>query len=108
VAREERKDGRVIPVRYGLGNDSAKLNKKFKSSDLIGLTPVTVRWQDVGRVFGVFTAIETKKPGWTYQGTEREAGQLFFINAIKARGGTGGFATCPADYINILSEFMKL
>lgn len=93
---------RGIPVRFGLGNDSSKLNARFKSSDLIGLTPLSIGGQTVG----VFTAIETKHPGWRYSGTDRESGQLFFINVIKARGGIAGFATCPTDYINLISRFM--
>ena len=35
-------------VRYGLANDSQQMNKKIKSSDLIGLRPVTVTPPMVG------------------------------------------------------------
>ena len=54
--------GRLI--RYGLGNSSAALNAAIKSSDLIGITPVQIQPYHVGQTFGVFTAIEVKKPGW--------------------------------------------
>jgi len=100
-------DGRGIPVRFGLGNDSAKLNKKFKSSDLIGLTPLVIRPEHVGRTWGVFTAVEVKKPGWKYTATDREKAQLFFINSIRARGGIGIFATAPGDYTNSIAGFLK-
>ena len=100
-------DRRGVPVRFGLGNDSPKLNKKFKSSDLIGLTPMLVGPADVGRTWGVFTAIETKRPGWVYKGTDQEVGQLFFINIIKARGGIAAFAVSPEDYLRAITEFRK-
>ena len=45
-------------VRFGLGNESDKLNKQMKSSDLIGITPYEVTLADVGRILGVFTAYE--------------------------------------------------
>jgi len=86
-------------VRFGLGNDSGPLNKKFKSSDLIGLTPI--------EGVGVFTAIEVKRPGWKYSESVREKGQLNFINTIKARGGIAGFATGPQDYLNLIEDFKK-
>ena len=47
--------GRLI--RYGLANDSAQLNRRMKSSDLIGITPILVEPYHVGRALGVFTAI---------------------------------------------------
>ena len=55
-------DGRM--VRYGLGNDSAQINSRLKSSDLMGITPV-------GGVC-VFTSYEIKKPGWRHTETPRE------------------------------------
>jgi hypothetical protein len=93
--------GRVI--RYGLGNDSARLNETFKSSDLIGVTPVRVGLEHFGRCLGVFTAVEAKRLGWTYSGTDREAAQLRFINAVRALGGFAGFAAGP-DGLKTLGE----
>lgn len=54
-------DGRLI--RYGLCNDSAALNRAFKSADLIGVQPVTVTPDMVGQTLGVFISIECKAPG---------------------------------------------
>lgn len=88
-------DGRQI--RFGLGNDSSKVSKVFKSSDLIGITPRMVGPQDVGKVFGLFTAVEVKKPGWSYKGTDREEAQLAFITFIAAHGGLAQFATGKGD-----------
>lgn len=72
--------GRLI--RYGLANDSAKINEVLKSSDLIG----------IGRE-GQFIARECKTPGWTYRGTQQEQAQLAFINLILSFGGDAGFTT---------------
>ncbi len=84
-------NGRVI--RYGLANDSKQMNAKFKSSDLIGITPVTVSQFMVGQVLGVFTAVECKKPGWKYTGTDHEQAQLKFIELVISKGGLGRFAS---------------
>lgn len=90
-------------VRYGLGNDSKRVNDRFKSPDLVGTTPVKIG----GRVVGVFTAVETKAPGWSFKGQPRETAQQNFLNAIKARGGIATFATSPADYVRAVEEFSK-
>lgn len=50
------------PLRYGIANDSAQMNKMFASSDLIGIRQYTVQPQDVGRVLGLFWAVEVKAP----------------------------------------------
>lgn len=85
-------DGRM--VRFGLGNDSAKVNKGWKSSDLIGITPV--HWQ--GYTFGVFTAVEVKRPGWKKPQNARDRAQLAFMTTVKAYGGRACFATSAEDY----------
>lgn len=97
--------GRLI--RYGLGNDSAKVNKVIKSPDLIGLAPRLITPDMVGSVFGVFVAVECKEPGWrrsygTGDKAEREAAQERFINLVTANGGVAGFATTPAELRAIL------
>lgn len=88
-------DGR--PVRYGLGNDSANLNKVLKSSDLIGWMPTIITPADIGKTFARFLSIECKKAGWVYAGTDREHAQLNWINLVKLGGGLGGFVTNIKD-----------
>lgn len=83
--------GRV--VRYGLANDSAALNDKFKSSDLIGIRPFVVQSVHVGKLFGQFVAREVKAPGWDYTGTPRERAQAAFVHLVQANGGDACFAT---------------
>jgi hypothetical protein len=86
---------RGTPVRYGLANDSPALNAKLKSSDLIGLTPVTIEPHMVGSVIGQFTALETKHAGWKYSGDDREAAQAAFLQLVVSHGGRAAFTTGP-------------
>lgn len=88
-------DGRHI--RFGLMNDTPAMNKKSKSSDLIGITTIEITHEHVGTKMGVFTAIECKKPGWVFKGTPRENAQLSFHNLVKLKGGIAQFATGPED-----------
>jgi len=79
------------PVRYGLANESTKINRVLKSSDLIGITPVIITPEHVGHTVGVFTAIEVKKSGWCFRGASRETAQLKFILLVLSMGGIGKF-----------------
>lgn len=72
-------------IRYGLANDSPRMNKVIKSSDLIGITPVNG--------VGVFTSIEVKRPGWKYTGTAREKAQRAWLELVVAFGGIAAFKT---------------
>ena len=89
--------GRMI--RYGLANQTAQINKVFKSSDLIGITPVVINPLHVGQTMGVFTAVECKAPGWKYRDSdERAVAQLAFINFVVSRGGIARFVSNPEDF----------
>lgn len=81
------RDGR--PVRFGLGNDSKRINETMKSSDLIGMSSR-----------GQFVAVEVKRPGWgrpMKPFTAREQAQWNFHEHVRRNGGIAGFATCVAD-----------
>lgn len=85
-------DERGRPVRFGLANDSASMNKQIKSSDLIGLTPHRVTLEDVGKTVGIFTSIEAKRDNWKYTGTAREVAQYKWIKLIISLGGIAKFS----------------
>lgn len=88
--------GRMI--RFGLGNDSDKVNKVIKSSDLIGIRPTLVTPEMVGQTVGVFVAVEVKAPGWKFRpGDERAVAQKNFGDMVLRHGGMFTFATCPED-----------
>jgi len=89
-------------VRYGLGNNSEKINKEIKSSDLIGITHVTITHDMVGQVIGIFTAIECKAEKWKFKGDERELAQSNFINFIKTKGGIANFCNSVESFHKII------
>jgi len=94
-------DGRVI--RYGLMNDSAALNKQYKSSDLIAIRPVLITPDMVGQVLGVFTAIEVKSDNWVIRiNDEHTQAQRRFHDMVTGSGGYAGFAQSTHDAMRIL------
>ena len=91
------KDERGVPVRYGICNDSPAMNKRIKSSDLIGIRPVVITQDMVGSTIGQFVAREVKKAGWKYKGTEHEQAQLAFGTLIIGLGGDFKFWNGEGD-----------
>ena len=87
------KDERGVPVRYGLCNDSASLNERIKSSDLILCIPRVIRPEHVGTVIGQFGSVECKRPGWEYKGTKHEQAQQAWLTIISRAGGFACFST---------------
>lgn len=85
------KDGNFI--RYGLANDSKELNSRLKSSDLIGIKPLKITQEMVGKIVGIFVAREIKSSKWKYAGASREEAQLAFINLVNSLGGDAQFIT---------------
>jgi len=79
-------------IRYGLANDSSKINKYYKSADLIGIRPVKITLDMVGSVIGQFVSREVKPSNWKFTGTERELAQLRWAELINSLGGDAGFA----------------
>lgn len=85
--------GRVI--RYGLGNDSPKISRRIKSSDLVG-------WAPGGR----FVSVECKHEGWSYRpGTDDRAdAQKRWIDLVVAGGGLAGFAASVEEFELIIGK----
>ncbi len=81
------------PLRWGVCNDSSKLNKKLKSSDLIGIKPLLITAAHVGTVVGQFAAVEEKKPGWKWSGNAREQAQAAYGALVMKAGGHFEFST---------------
>lgn len=92
-------DAEGRPIRFGLANDSAKLNRFIKSSDLIGIVPLVIRPEHIGRTLGVFVAVECKREGWRYTATnEREAAQWRYLELVAGFGGLALFAQSLSDF----------
>jgi hypothetical protein len=83
----------VPPMRWGLCNDSAKLNKVHKSSDLVGFRSVIITPDMVGKKFAQFAAVEMKAPGWTWSGNPHEQAQAAFGSIVLKAGGVFAFST---------------
>lgn len=99
------KDERGVPVRYGLANDSANLNRKIKSSDLIGITPILVTPDMVGQIVGIFTAVEVKESEWVFRPNDEHAlAQNNYCDIVRAAGGYAGFATSVAEFRRIVKR----
>lgn len=89
-------DGRFI--RFGLANESARMNEVLKSGDFIGIEEIEITPEMVGKTIGVFASREYKKPDWKYSGTEREKAQVRWANHINRKGGSAKFVTYNKDF----------
>lgn len=87
------RDERGVPVRYGLANETAALNKSLKSGDLIGWRPVRITPEHVGAQLAQFVSYECKRPDWRFTGTAHEVAQENWIRKVLAAGGVAKFTT---------------
>jgi hypothetical protein len=80
-------------IRWGLCNDTKQINERIKSADLIGIRPVKITPDMVGKTIGQFLSREVKKRGWAYQGTNHEAAQIRWCELINSFGGDASIST---------------
>lgn len=81
------------PVRYGLANDSERLNEQIKSSDLILAIPRLITPAHVGQTIAQFGAVECKAEGWQWSGSKREKAQAAWLSLVAKLGGYAAFST---------------
>lgn len=74
-------------IRWGLANDSAAVNALLKSGDLIGIRPMVVTQDMVGKVIGRFVSRECKAEGWHPDGSPRTVAQERWRDLINKLGG---------------------
>ena len=88
------KDEKGNFIRYGLCNESARVNSMIKSSDLIGITQVIITQDMVGSTIGQFTAVEVKHAGWNPKKKldAHEQGQAKFLMLVISLGGRAYFS----------------
>ncbi|CAH9015195.1 putative holliday junction resolvase [Vibrio phage 142E35-1] len=100
-----------VPVRFGLGNESAKLNKELKSGDLVGFSEITVTPEMVGKKIAVFTNIEVKSLGFiikdVYNPKSREYAQNEFNKLVTNANGIAGFASSAQDVDDMVNAWIK-
>lgn len=84
-------DGRHI--RFGLANDSKRMNDAIKSADLIGITPVLITAAHVGKTVGIFTSVEVKRGDWNPASTDkRTTAQRKWQQLVRSLGGIAIFS----------------
>lgn len=81
-------------VRWGLANESARVNEHIKSADLIGIRPVVITPDRVGQTIGQFVSRECKAKGWKLTaGDKRGQAQMRWAELIMAFGGDAKITT---------------
>lgn len=73
------------------------------SSDLIGIIPHTVTQEDVGKTFGIFTALETKQVKDNTEKKRKES-QGNFLRRVNELGGLGAVVRSAEDAESVVRE----
>lgn len=105
-------------IRYGLANDSAQMNKRLKSGDLIGVLPRRVDVYTTEpmagpdwHAFGVFLSVECKRTDWhggypnapdPAKFNDREKAQQNWIDLVRSQGGIAGFCRCVEEFEELI------
>lgn len=99
------------PIFFGLGNEGRDGNKVMKSSDFIGVTPILITPEMVGKTIGVFTSIEVKAEGFklrdSYNPKSREYAQDKWNQMVRMNHGIAGFASDSYQLDMIISNFLN-
>lgn len=85
------------PVRYGLCNDSQKLNERVKSGDLVLIIPRRITPDMIGMTIGQFGMVECKHANWHWTGNQHEKAQAACLGIVQAKGGYATFANGQLD-----------
>lgn len=97
-------DANGRPVRYGLANESPQVNRRLKSSDLIGWDRVIITPVMVGQTIARFVSLEIKGSGWTLtDGDERGQAQKRWVDMVAADGGEAGFIVGLENDLHLLN-----
>lgn len=98
-------------IRFGLMVNKKKWLAKFRTSDKIGFTPVTITPEMVGKTIPVITCFEDKKPDFTirenYKKGSREWMQKNWIDLIKSFNGIAGFVRGERDVDSVINEWIE-
>jgi hypothetical protein len=87
-------------VRWGLCNDSAALGARIRSADLVGIRPLLILPEHVGRTVGQFLSVECKASGWRPHDTEHEVAQRRWRDLVT---GLGGYAVITCEPGSVLT-----
>ncbi len=87
-------------VRWGLCNDSAALGARIRSADLIGIRPLLILPEHVGRTIGQFISVECKASGYRPHDTEHEIAQRRWRDLV---AGLGGYAVITCEPGSVLT-----
>lgn len=101
-------------VRFGLGNESKRLQESFRFGDYIGFLELVITPEMVGQKVAVFANIEVKPEGKITSvlkkadkhDSSREAGQLRAINLVRNKGGIAWFASNEFDVDAIIENYL--
>lgn len=84
-------------LRWGLANDSEKVNTVIKSGDLIGWRSKRISPNDVGTLLAQFMSREVKREDWRYTDTPENNAQLKWAALVNAHGGDAKIVTGPGS-----------